>query len=288
MDISNIKSQLKEKGYCIIPKVLNEVEITNCMLSFKEWKNNIPNHDSVYESLNYNGIYKYHNVGHTWHSWFVRTHPNVQNVFKGLWNTDELIVSFDGCCYIPKTCIKKDVCWAHTDQAPNTKEFSCYQSFVSFTENKEKTFVVYEGTHLSHKSYFEERNINSEKNWHMIDDNFMKGIQDKKRILHVPAGALVIWDSRTFHENQYGDVNENKNKEQRLVQYVCFFSKKDKRNTEYSQALRRKCFEKRRTTTHLPVISVIIPLQPPNIFIDYKSLQHQDISEFDDEIQKLL
>ena len=120
----------------------------------------------------------------------------------------------------------------------------------------------------------------------MIDDNFMKGIQDKKRILHVPAGALVIWDSRTFHENQYGDDNENK--EQRLVQYVCFISKKDKRNTESSRTLRRKCFEKRRTTTHLPVSPIVIPLQPPNIFIDYKSLEHQDISEFDDEIQKLL
>ena len=51
---------------------------------------------------------------------------------------------------------------------------------------------------------------------------------DLRRVLHVPAGSLVIWDSRTFHQNQYGAPNS----EERLVQYVCFLPKNHPKNTK--------------------------------------------------------
>ena len=80
--------------------------------------------------------------------------PEVQAIYKKMWNCEKLITSFDGCCYIPKDLTKKDNCWTHTDQAPATKGANCYQGFLALTSNKERTLVVYEGSHKLHERYF--------------------------------------------------------------------------------------------------------------------------------------
>ena len=46
-----------------------------------------------------------------------------------------------------KNLNKKDKNWTHSDQAPTTHGLQCVQGFVALTDNKERTFVVYEGTH---------------------------------------------------------------------------------------------------------------------------------------------
>ena len=166
-------------------------------------------------------------AGHQRHAWFIRTRPQVQDVFKKLWETDELIVSFDGSCYIPKALQKADNIWTHTDQAPAFKGLKCYQGLVTLTSNKERTLVVYEGSHLLHQPYFEERGQNHKNNWNLIETEYLEEIQDKKRVLNIPGGSLVLWDSRTFHQNQYGKPGS----EERLVQYVCYFPKNHPKNT---------------------------------------------------------
>ena len=261
-----------------------------CGSSFKQWQQTIPNHDSLHERINFHGIYKFHNAGHTWHSWFVRTRPKVQEVFKFLWKCEDLIVSFDGCCYISKTGGKKDNCWTHTDQAPDSKGLKCYQAFVSFTENKERTFVVYEGTHKDHSNYFEERGIQSKKNWQLIEHDHVVQIQDKKQILHVPAGAMVLWDSRVFHQNQYGRSNCG---EERMVQYVCFLPKHHPSNTAAMQEKRKRYLREKRTTTHWPCPISVVGLQPQTygnkeLMIDYEKIANQDISEFTYDIEKIV
>ena len=102
MDTDNIQDTLTQNGYCIIPNILTTSQIEYCKKLFCMWQETIPNHDKTHASINPHGIYKYHQAGHTKHAWFIRTRPTVQNVFKKLWNTDNLIVSFDGCCYISK------------------------------------------------------------------------------------------------------------------------------------------------------------------------------------------
>ena len=160
----NIRQELEEKGYCIVPNVLTDQECENAYNMFHEWKTTIPDHDYIHNSVDPHGIYKHHQVGHTKHAWYIRTRPSVQNVFKNIWRTQELIVSFDGCCYIPKTSNKKDKNWTHSDQAPLTEGLQCIQGFVSLTSNKERTFVVYEGTHKIHNQFFKDRNIQNKKN----------------------------------------------------------------------------------------------------------------------------
>ena len=99
---------------------------------------------------------------------------------KKIWNTDKLVVSFDGSCYISKDCNKQDNIWTHTDQAPNSKGLQCYQGFVALTSNRERTLVVYEESHLLHEQYFKERNITISKNWQLISEEYLETISTKK------------------------------------------------------------------------------------------------------------
>lgn len=289
MNFDEIKSNLLEKGYVVIPQILSPEEIQEAKNMFFQWKDTLPNHDRIHYKTDPHGIYKTLEAGHQRHAWFIRTRPKVQDVFKKLWDTQELIVSFDGNCYIPKALQKKDNIWTHTDQAPCDSGLKCYQGLVTLTENRERTLVVYEGSHLLHQPYFEERGISHKNNWNLIEPEYLEDIQDRKHVLHIPAGSLVIWDSRTFHQNQYGKPGS----EERLVQYVCYFPKNHAKNTIAMQGKRKKYFDARRTTSHWPAPIYVNGLQPRNygdssLKIDYSILPEPNLEDLQPEIEKLL
>ena len=289
MDIDTIKTKLKDDGFVVIPNILSPEEIEVAKKGFKEWQATIPDYYSIHRKVDPHGIHKFHEIGHQWHSWYIRTNPKVQTVFKELWNTDELIVSFDGSCYISKDNRQVDKIWTHTDQAPNSEGLQCYQGFVALTSNCERTLVVYEGSHKLHSKYFEDRGITCSKNWQLIDLEYLKTIEDQKRVLEVPEGSLVLWDSRTFHQNQYGKSNS----EERIVQYVCYLPKNHKKNTESNKKKRRKYFEDRRTTSHWPCPLKVNGKQPQTYgdtsrLINYELLKKTDLEDIMEEIEKIL
>ena len=210
-------------------------------------------------------------------------------MFKKIWNTDKLVVSFDGSCYISKECNKTDNIWTHTDQAPNSKGLQCYQGFVALTSNRERTLVVYEGSHLLHEQYFKERNISSSKNWQLIDEEYLESISTQKKALIVPAGALVLWDSRTFHQNRYGAPGS----EERIVQYVCYLPKVNKKNSKSQETKRLKYFNELRTTSHWPYPIRVNGLQPQTYGnrereIDYSKLIKPNLDQYIDKILELI
>lgn len=285
----DICKELDEKGYCIIPNVLSNEEVEVAKQLFYKWQKTIPNHNKIHSLIDPHGIYKFHNVGHQPHAWYIRTNPKVIEIFKKIWKTDELVVSFDGSCYISKECNKSDNIWTHTDQAPNVKELQCYQGFVALTSNKERTLVLYEGSHLIHEKYFSERGIVSSKNWQLIEHDYLDSISTKKKALEVPAGALVLWDSRTFHQNRYGLPRS----EERIVQYVCYLPKNNKKNSKSQQAKRLKYFEELRTTSHWPYPIKVNSLQPQTYGnkereIDYSKLEKPDLSKYMSVIKELI
>ncbi len=264
-----------------------EVDIAKDL--FYKWQKTIPNHDKIHNQIDPHGIYKFHNVGHQEHAWAIRTNPKVIDVFKKIWNTDKLVVSFDGSCYISKDCNKIDNIWTHTDQAPNSKGLQCYQGFVALTSNRERTLIVYEESHLLHEQYFKQRNISSSKNWQLISEEYLETISTKKKALEVPAGALVLWDSRTFHQNRYGLPGS----EERIVQYVCYLPKVNKKNSKSQEAKRLKYFNELRTTSHWPYPIRVNSLQPQTYGnqdrkIDYSKLTKPNLERYIDNILKLI
>ena len=287
--LKKYKNKLIENGYVIIPSMLCESEVNKAKDLFFKWKNSIPNFDKIHNTIDPHGIYKFYEVGHQEFAWYIRTRPQIINIFKNIWNTDNLVVSFDGACYIPKDCKKNDKTWTHSDQASNNSDLKCFQSFVSLTNNENRTFVVYEKSHMLHEKYFKERGIKNSKNWNLIDHDYLREIEDSKRILKVNAGDLVIWDSRTFHQNQYGSPNS----EERIVQYVCYLPKNVPENNKNIRQKREKYFLERRTTSHWPYPLNVNSLQPQTYgdnskLIDYSALPKPNLDDYIDIIKTLI
>jgi hypothetical protein len=286
---NDIKTYLNQNGFVVITNVLTQEEISQTKEMFFQWKNSIPNFDSIHKKVDPHGIYKHHEVGHQKHAWFIRTRPNVQEPFKKLWDTDELIVSYDGSCYIAKNEKRQDNIWTHTDQAPNSKGLCCYQGFVTLTNNKERTLRLFKGSHQLHENYFTAKGIKSTSNWHKIEHSYLDTIEDSKLALQIPAGSLVLWDSRVFHQNQYGAPNS----EERIVQYVCYFPKNHPKYTNSIKTKKQKYFDERRTTSHWPAPVYVNAKQPrtygdETLKIDYGSLPVPDLTEYMTEISKLI
>ena len=281
--------ELKEKGYTIIPSVLTSEEVELAKTMFYDWKNSVDNLDKIHETIDPHGIFKFHEVGHQEFAWFIRTRPKIIRIFKKLWNTDSLVVSFDGACHIPKHFTKRDKIWTHTDQSPKNVGLNCYQSFAALTENSERTLVVYETSHLLHEKYFKDRNICDANNWHLIEHDYLEEIKDLKRVLKVNAGDLVIWDSRTFHQNQYGKPNS----EERIVQYICYLPSDSEKNNDNQKKKREKYFMERRTTSHWPYSIKVNSLQPQTYvnssrLIDYSKLKQPNLEKYMETIKTLI
>ena len=156
----NIK-ELEENGYTIIHNVYNNEEIEEYKNEFFYWYKNTKNVEELHPIIHGNGIFKYFEIGHQRFNWLARTNPKIVNIFKRLWNSDELVTSFDGCCYYPSDYKGDDVYWVHTDQSSHKKGRHCLQSFLSLTNNSERTLVIYKGSHLLHEHYFKTLNIDA-------------------------------------------------------------------------------------------------------------------------------
>lgn len=291
--IETIKSELEENGYCVVPNVYNSEEIEEYRNEFFKWYKNTENVEELHTIIHGNGIFKYFEIGHQRFAWIARTNSKVLNVFKELWNTDELVTAFDGCCYFARDYEGKHTYWTHTDQSSRKKGVHCYQSFLSLTNNSQRTLIVYKGSHLLHEHYFNTLNIDEPYDWNILDENYVRNLEDKKVYVNVKAGDLVIWDSRTFHQNTSGNSTCN---EERLVQYLCYLPRNDIKNDKKQRSLRRTCFEEHYTTSHWPYPLSIVPAQPRynyynpdnKIIIDYNKLPRPNIEDLRTEIEKLL
>ena len=283
---------LAENGYCVIEDILTTEEVATAVEYFREWFASHPQIEGAHSKISPHGIIKFHEVGHQRHAWYIRTRPNVINVFKDIWDAEEVVVSYDGCCYIPPNCKKKDTTWTHTDQAPIKKGLKCIQGFVALTSNTDRTLVVYEGSHKLHEEYAKEFNLTSTKDWLLIEQQYLDKISDKRKVLNIKAGSLVLWDSRTFHQNQYGNAsNTNANNEERIVQYVSYLPRCNLSKKMLEK--RQKYFADKRTTSHWAYPVKVNGLQPQNygdarLKINYSELVEPKLEDLIEDITKLI
>jgi ectoine hydroxylase-related dioxygenase (phytanoyl-CoA dioxygenase family) len=286
---------LETRGYCVIRNVLPHSEVVYSRLEFFNWYNDlIDSHDfDNIENASIHGIFKGHEVGHQRFAWRIRTNPNVRSVFENLYNTTELVTSFDGSCYMPHELNKVDRNeWMHTDQT-SSSEKDCIQSWVSLTNNSKRVLTVIEGSHLEHGDYFQDNNIEyTSRNWLKISPEWLKRVENSSRIkkVEVSRGDMVLWDSRTFHRNTYGPYG---NGEERIVQFVCMKPKNDPRNTTAVRSKRRDYFNNRRTTSHWPYPIRVNAKQPrtygnDSLSIDYSKLIPPNLDDMREQIEKLL
>ena len=97
---------------------------------------------------------------------------------------------------------------------------------------------------------------------------------------------MVLWDSRTFHQNQYGTNNE-----ERIVQYVSYLPRCNL--TKKMLEKRQKYFTDKRTTSHWAYPVKVNGQQPQNygdakLKINYSELVKPELEDLIEEITKLI
>jgi hypothetical protein len=285
--VGSLEWRLWKYGYAVV-SVLNEEEILKGKMQFHTWQDANPALKEKHRRINPHGILKYGGAGTTRFAMETKLNPKVQAAFAEIWRTPDLVTSLDGCCYIEPDAPKSLKGWVHTDQAPNRAGLACIQGFVSYTSNTERTILLYEGSHKLHAKYFADRGIKSSKNWQLIDEDYLTEIEDLKRVVHVKAGDLVLWDSRTFHMGANLEVGE-----ERLVQYVCFLPRNGAENSATEQVKRKKYLLDHRTTSHWPYRLKVNGTQPhtfgdPANSVDVEALVHDDLANIMEDILQIM
>ncbi len=231
----NIKDIVEKHGYAVITNVIEQNKADNYIGEMWSWlenlsdasgtKSGIDRNDSnswvTYEkamvngSSTYNwpknsyGIISNYGISHTNFVWKARCEPNIRNIFENIWDTSELISSFDGACIMLPPSISKTTntqSWFHFDQSPKSSEFSCVQGFLNLENSTEQDgcLMVYPRSNHYHKKFFEEKNLSFESDWYSFNDvnkgnewMVSQGLSPIK--VTAPKGSFVLWDSRTVH-----------------------------------------------------------------------------------------
>ena len=225
------------------------------------------------------GIFKNHGVGQAPFMWRLRTDPRVLGVFAYLWQTTarELLCSFDGCSVMrPRShwrckwalegrlhvdvSLERDVDRRKRLSAQSRLNTPCVQGLIALADMDESTgtFACVPGSHKRFRNRAE-----PPSDWYRLNKADLAAVGEPVR-LRVPAGAMVLWDSRTTHcgakpmpadklperpgvdpsvrwASQRGDGF-------RYVSYVSYLPRRFA--TERERARRRKAFTEGRTTGH--------------------------------------
>ena len=287
-----IKHELKVNGYVVVPNVLTTKEVAEYREDFFQLMAKNQHIFELHPRIGVHGIFKYGPFAQSLMRSKIVTHEKVVGLFESLYGTKELVTSQDGCAYIPAEAKTSKSVWTHVDQAPSSydtvldeaamtrdKEYKngkkCVQGFVALTENKERTFRIYPKSHLETRKWFLRTGKTGTKNWHKLESEELVGKEYKE--LHVPAGAAVMWDSRSWHQNTNNAVGE-----ERLVVYVCMLPRENPLNTRKQAEKRIKYFSEKRITSHWPYTVHVNGEQPQTygddtMVIDYEKIEYDEL-----------
>eukprot|EP01060_Flectonema_neradi_P032112 TRINITY_DN5044_c0_g1_i1.p1 TRINITY_DN5044_c0_g1~~TRINITY_DN5044_c0_g1_i1.p1 ORF type:complete len:463 (+),score=65.01 TRINITY_DN5044_c0_g1_i1:110-1390(+) len=166
------------------------------------------------------------------YAWACRTHPNVKKAFEIIYGTEDLVCSMDAIFFNPKDPgheTSEDRYWAHADLNTHIRggSDSCIQGILytwSSEDPDASTTVIWPGSHkevfdslMSDSSAIESRShfvTHLKVQDSAVRDSLLKGGHAKLQRVPVPAGSLLLWDSRTSHQGWAAG--------RRLAQPVCY------------------------------------------------------------------
>lgn len=257
---------LDEHGYVVVAGVLTDPEVhTAQSLLWKflsdqgGWMRGRPATwtDESFSRMGqrYRGIINGRGIGQSELSWFVRTRSEVKRVFAQLWQTEDLLTSFDGInVFRPwHFGFEKTVGgWFHVDQGRTMPgSMQCVQGFVSLTDQGPSTggLVVIPGSHRLHHEICETA-PDDEDYIELATDHPLLALPSKP--ISCNAGDLVLWDSRCLHCNAPSESTPTTPPSEllRTVVYVCM-TPRAWASAEVLR-LRRQAFELNVTTSHWP------------------------------------
>jgi hypothetical protein len=213
-----------------------------------------------------NGILNAMGTGQSSFAWQARLFPKVKDTFAAVWDTDELLTSFDGVNvfrpWVKENSWKTKGGWWHVDQNgyfEERRQRISVQGLVAYTAATAVTggLCVLAG---SHKKFVEMSLRNElaymEGNYLKADETILNDSEFEKRLVCCEAGDLVIWDGRTVHCNTPGKDSEQMQQDPstilRACAYVCMTPLAWA--TPDCLVARRSAFVHNESTTHWPHI----------------------------------
>jgi hypothetical protein len=227
------------------------------------------------------GIMSGFGVGQSPFMWHARTLPKVKQAFTQVWDTDDLLVSFDGCgVFRPperNPTWRTKGAWYHIDQNCYKKPgLHAVQGLVNYFPSgpHDGGFVVVpKSSHMINAAFEKHNDICSGTSGHYVKMRPELGFWKEARAsigkrdttnkydllpvkLVIEAGDMVLWDSRTIHCNhpvtKLSPDPEAANRLKRLTAYICMTPASLAQNLEELVKYRIYAFQKGVTTTHWP------------------------------------
>jgi len=261
--------ELTKNGYCVVKGVAtpDQVEQARGMYwdTFEEQDKRLSRGDfSTWKDWNFSreigstGILLEPAILHSSAAWFIRGLPTVKKCFETIWNTSDLIVSFDSLL-LWKPWWENET-WTpvteglHMDQNPFGKpQFCCVQGMVPLYDVTPQIG----GLAVVAKSHLEGAKFKSDyPQWSRGGDfcvlSKKDAMQKHAKIVFCEAGDLILWDSRTVHGGIVGTGGTSGNPTQlaRLSQTVCMTPRAWA--SEKVQAQRKLYFANGKGTSHWP------------------------------------
>ncbi len=175
--------------------------------------------------------------------------------FARLHGTPHVLTSFDRVNVMPAPLRNKaPVNWLHSDQSPLLNGLHSIQGFIDLkgTSALDGGLIVASCSHrVHHELLYKEWKIDTAENWVKFDDAQRAYIDTHFRVIKVecPPGSLVLWDSRTFHQNEFPRVGGHA----RMVIYVSMQPLHCVPERVLEKVLTRRvaAFDERRATSHV-------------------------------------
>tara|TARA_B100000795_G_scaffold270042_1_gene262138 strand:- start:5299 stop:6264 length:966 start_codon:yes stop_codon:yes gene_type:complete len=269
-DMENIKKTIEKYGVAICPILDNYEceEMINNKWNLLEYltkdfeipidRYNKNTYNQILELFpNHKMLLQHWKVGHSELVWKVRQNPKVKQAFSKIWNTDDLIVSFDGVSiYILDKPTRIQNSWFHVDQSYTRNNFECIQSWINAYDTNEgdATLVILENSNNFHKEFKEKFDITDKKDWFKLQNKeqyeFYINNNCLEKKIKCPKGFGVFWDSRTLHYGNPVDKTSPDNFNFRCVVYICMTPRILANQKELDK--RKKAFNDLRMISHWP------------------------------------
>ena len=292
-----LKATLEKYGVAIIPSVLDQDECSHLERGVWDYYEHVTDHKmdrtrpdtwrEFYNLLPHHSMLNQHwGVGHAQFAWDARQNAKLVQPFAALWETDDLIVSFDGSSFhLPPETTNKGWfrnSWLHTDQRLCDSSFQCIQSWVTPLEVRtgDATLTCLVGSHKLHGDFakrFELTELKSD--WYKLDgpEEHTFFSECEQVCITCPAGSMVFWDSRTIHAGMEALVGRPQ-PNIRMAIYLCYVPRT--RATPKQIEKKRQALKNLRTTSHWPEkaklfskvpqtygrpLPVVKPIDPPKL-----------------------
>jgi hypothetical protein len=143
-------------------------------------------------------------------AWHTRMHPRVREVYEVIYNTGEVCVGMDTIFYQNTPPCRDPAAttslWPHFDQnmtVPGSGSYEEFQGVVYLWEANETTSatVLWPQTHGDVYRQFMAGVGQHSKHFCMVkDDGLMQQFVKNARRVPVPAGGMLLWNSRLMHQ----------------------------------------------------------------------------------------